>query len=88
MAGKRGNNEGSIYKRKDGAWCAGITLDNGKRRVLYGKSRDEVAGKLTDALKLQRDGLPLFTDRQTVAAYLAEWLTGIEPTLKPPTWQR
>ena len=88
MAGKRGNNEGSIYKRKDGAWCAGITLDNGKRRVLYGKSRDEVAGKLTDALKLQRDGLPLFTDRQTVAAYLAEWLTGIEPTLKPRTWQR
>ncbi len=38
--GKRGNGEGSIYQRKkDGKWVASITLDNGKRKVFYGKTK-------------------------------------------------
>ena len=37
MAKRRGNNEGSIYKRADGRWAAGVTLPAGKRRTLYDK---------------------------------------------------
>ena len=50
--GRRGNNEGSIYQRKDGRWCAQVMLgyrENGKAifKYAYGKSRQEVAKKLT-----------------------------------------
>jgi hypothetical protein len=55
---KRSNGEGSIYKReqrhtrKDGTivtrvvWCAAVSLNSGQRKVLYGKTRREVADRL------------------------------------------
>jgi hypothetical protein len=49
MAKKRGNGEGTIYRRPDGRWCTQITVYvNGKRKrpTLYGKTRKEVADKL------------------------------------------
>ena len=50
--GRRGNNEGSIYKRKDGRWRCQVIIGytpEGKptRKYVYGKSRQEVAQKLT-----------------------------------------
>src|SRR5438874_3805030 len=45
----RANGEGSIYQRADGTWCAAIPVEGGKRRVLYGKTRQEVAAKLNKA---------------------------------------
>jgi hypothetical protein len=50
--GKRGNGEGSIWRRKSGGWCAQYTVyttEGRKRRTLYGKSRQEVAAKLATA---------------------------------------
>ena len=51
MASKRGNGEGSIFKRNDGKWCGVVTngRDNEgklKRLYYYGKSRQEVADKI------------------------------------------
>jgi len=51
MAKRRGHGEGGIYQREgDGKWCASVDLGlvNGKRRrkVIYGKTRKEVADKL------------------------------------------
>ena len=50
---RRANNEGSIFQRKDGRWTGAVTTgydDNGKpiRKFIYGKSRMEVANKLTE----------------------------------------
>ena len=46
LMAKRGNNEGSIYKREDGRWAATINLgwQDGKRRrkTFYAKTRREV----------------------------------------------
>jgi integrase len=47
-AGRRGNNEGSIFQRKDGRWCGQVTIGyktDGKpiRKTIYGTSRQEVA---------------------------------------------
>jgi hypothetical protein len=39
MARKRSRGEGSIYHRKDGLWCAQITLPNGKRKTKYAKTQ-------------------------------------------------
>jgi integrase len=49
--GRRGNNEGSIYQRKDGRWCGSVTTGhktNGTpiRKDVYGKTRNEVAQKV------------------------------------------
>ncbi len=39
MAKRRGNGEGSIYRRADGKWCASVTIghdENGRRKRRYG----------------------------------------------------
>lgn len=76
----RGNGEGSIYQRSDGKWCAAISVDGGKRKVLYGRTRKDVADKLATALPDVKRGLPIPNQRLSTAAYLADWL---EHTVKP-----
>jgi integrase len=50
---RRGNNEGTIFQRKDGRWCGqvitGYSAADGKpiRKTVYGSSRQEVAKKVT-----------------------------------------
>jgi integrase len=85
--GKRGNGEGSVYQAKDGRWVAAVSLESGKRKVFYGKTRQEAAGKLTAALKDKQDGLPLPGDRLTVGRYLDEWLAARKPRLGGRTYQ-
>jgi integrase len=70
----RGHGEGTIVKRSDGRWEARISLDDGKRRSLYGRTRQEVKQRLLKALKDYDDGLPLPSQRQTVEQYLKSWL--------------
>lgn len=53
MAGKRGNGEGGISRRKDGRWEGRYHVDTPegrKRKTLYGKTRKEVAGKLAKVI--------------------------------------
>ncbi len=55
MAKRRGHGEGSISQRADGRWMARVDLgwENGRRRykALYGRTRRDVAGKLTKVLR-------------------------------------
>jgi len=86
--GKRGNAEGSIYLRKDKRWTATVSLERGRRKSFYGKTRADVARKLTVAQKAHQDGLPLLSERQTVSTYLTAWLEAVKPSLRPGTWER
>jgi hypothetical protein len=48
---RRGRNEGAVYQRDDGTWCASISLGYGdqgkrKRKVVCGQSKKEVQEKL------------------------------------------
>lgn len=88
MGGKRGNNEGTIIHRQDGWWEARITLEGGKRKSFYGKTRQAAARQLAEALRDRDKGLPVISGRQTVAQYLASWLDSIKPTIRPRTWRR
>jgi len=88
VPGKRGNNEGSISKRTDGLWEARITLDNGKRKSFYAKTRQEAARKLAAALRDQESGLPVVGGKQAVGQYLATWLDATKGALRPKTWRR
>jgi integrase len=76
---KRGNAEGSIYRMSDGRWAAAVTIGknaNGKpkRKVYVANTRHAVSDRLTDALKDLKLGLPIVSDRQSVAKYLEHWL--------------
>ena len=89
---KRGQNEGSIYKRKDGRWAAAINLgyQDGKlkRKTFYGTTREEVKGKLIAALNDQQKGLPILTERQTLAEFLEKWLADVAyPSVRPKTYR-
>lgn len=74
MSKRRGNGEGTIMKRSDGRWQAQVSLPSGKRKTVYGKSRQEVASKLADALQDLKKGILPANDRQTVEQYLTSWL--------------
>jgi hypothetical protein len=84
MPGKRGNREGHIRQRKDdGRWEVQITVTDGKRASLYGKTRDEVRAKLTKAQRERDQGLPgVHNERQTVAAYLTSWLAMVKTQVR------
>jgi integrase len=85
--GRRGNAEGSLYRRKDGRWVAQVSVGNGGRVFRYGKTRAEAATKLTIALKSVQDGLPIPGERQTVGKYLEIWLEeSARPSIRPTTY--
>src|SRR4051794_10428740 len=87
--GKRGNGEGTIRQRPDGLWEARVALDDGRRKSLYGKTRQEVARKLAAAVRDRNSGMPITpSDRQTVASYVASWLAATESQIKPRTHLR
>jgi integrase len=84
---KRANGEGSIYRRKDGRYCA-AALVAGRRCAVYGRTRDEVAHKLTALLTAQQDGAAIPEGGATIATFFAGWLQGTQSTLRPRTWER
>ena len=92
MAKRRGNNEGSIYRRKDGYWVGqyGVETATGRKtRYIYGKRREEVREKLTKA-KADRDGGLVFdADNMKLGEYLGRWLTdSVRDTVRPTTFER
>jgi integrase len=90
MSRRRGKGEGSITQRSDGRWMALVDLgwQNGKRRrkAYYGRTRSDVAGKLTRALGKVQIGATLGDDRQTVGAFLTNWIDIVKPSIRPKTY--
>jgi len=89
---KRGRNEGTIYQRSDGRWCAAVDLgwENGKRKrkYLYGSTRAEVAEQMTKVLREKAQGLPVSVERQTVGHFLEDWLEqSVRPRVRPRTFE-
>ncbi|HEY7347372.1 MAG TPA: site-specific integrase [Ktedonobacterales bacterium] len=79
MGTRRGNNEGTIYKRSDGRWCAQLTLSDGKRKTIYRKKKQEIIDALHDARQALKQSLAVPDERQTVQQYLASWLEMVQP---------
>jgi integrase len=84
---KRGRGEGSIYRRKDGRWVGQYDVD-GKRRYIYGKTRKEVASKLTKAMAERDAGMVFDALSLSVGNYLDRWLDSRRDTLRRRTWVR
>ena len=86
---KHANGEGSVYFRaSDNKWVGSITLDNGRRKVFYGKTKKEARDKMNDALHEQRKGTLIVSTQQTVAEYLEYWLKVHKQNVRPRTQER
>jgi integrase len=81
---RRGNGEGSISHRPDGRWQAQVTVE-GKRRAVYGRTREDAAAKLQALQHAVTGGLPAPDGRATVGRYLDSWLASVEPRVRPRT---
>jgi integrase len=92
MAKRRGNNEGSIYRRKDGYWVGqyGVqTAEGAKTRYIYGKRRADVREKLTKAIADRDGGLVYEAGNITIGEYLDRWLNdSVRDTVRQRTWER
>lgn len=84
----RGQGEGSIwYDEKRDIWRGAVSLGNGKRRQVQGTTKREVNEKLTQIKYDLQRGMVALTD-ETFGGYLADWLIGVEHTVRPTTYQR
>ena len=93
MSKRRGSKEGSIFQRQDGRWCGIISLGwQGGRRVrksYYADTQAEVLEKIACAKNDLRRGLPITTERQTVAQFLDHWLAdSIKPSVRTLTHEQ
>lgn len=78
MSKRRGNGEGSITRhKKSGLYMARYTAwtaSGQKRKAIYGKTRAEVAEKLTRAMADRDQGLLFDAGGQTLGEYVTRWL--------------
>ena len=81
MAKKRGNNEGSIYKRSNGTWRAQVTLQ-GERLNFTAKTKREAQEWLRKTLDEIDNGLNFESTKTTLTIFMEEWLISIEPALR------
>ncbi len=87
--GKTRRGGGSIYRRKDGRWTVEISLEGGKSKFLYGKSRREVQEKLKTALYEQQRGMLVTGPQQKVGRFLTHWLEDVHrQSIRPRTCER
>jgi integrase len=92
MTKRRAHGDGSIFKRaSDGRWVGildlGYTDGKRQRKTVYGKTRREVADALKAVQQQHEQGLPVAGEKQTVAAYLASWLTTVvKPNVRTSTY--
>lgn len=90
--GRRGRNEGSIFQRTDGRWCASISMGHDqhgrrRRRYVYGKTKLDVQRELSRLASASADaGNSVDPGRQTVSEYLDEFMALKKQTLKRTTF--
>jgi integrase len=84
MARRRGNNEGCIYHRKDGRWCAQVSL-SGRRLTKYGKSQKECRVWIKEMLTKIGNGLTFQGTQVNLSEFIETWLDGKELSRRPHT---
>lgn len=78
MAGRRGNGEGSISRRKDGLWEARFTFEDPvtgaqKRASSYGKTQAEARRKMREKRERVEAGQPVRDSAETIEAFAQRW---------------
>lgn len=86
MARRRGNHEGGLYQRKDGLWCAQVSL-NGRRLTKYSRSSTECREWIKETLTRIDAGLSYDASRITLEQFMRSWLESKTLSIRPMTVQ-
>jgi integrase len=86
MAMKRGNSEGSIYKRSNGTWSVQVTLQ-GRRLSHTFKTQRECHEWLKKIRGQIDDGMTLASTKTSLGEFLTGWLTSTKTSKGRGTWQ-
>ena len=84
MAKKRGQNEGSIYKRSDGLWTAQVTVQE-KRLTKYCKTQKECREWIKAQQAQMDNGVDLLAAQITVEKFMDEFLQAHTVSVRPST---
>lgn len=90
---RRGNNEGSIFQRKNGQWVGAITIGYNadgvqQKKTVYGKTRGEVEGKLAIFSNRIKSNTFEKLENNSAAELMKEWLLLFKKnTVLPRTFQ-
>ena len=89
---RRGNGEGSVRRRSTGSWEARFAVVDAagqlRRQSFFAPTRREAEQRLREALSQRDGGVVAPGPRETVERFLATWLEGVKPRLRPNTWAR
>lgn len=88
MIRKRSNGEGTIRKRANGSWEARISTPDGKRRSIYGSTRNQVREKMTALLAEVDAGDYHEPCQMTLEEWLKIWTEEYLPDIKPSAKER
>lgn len=87
MPKKRGQNEGSIFRRKDGRWVGQVRIEN-KNTVKYFQTQREAREWVKQMTEQIQAGLSLSGSQQITGEYLKQWLTIVQTTIRPKTFDQ
>ena len=87
MGRRRANGEGTIYRRKDGRWCAQV-LSQGKRVTFYAKKQRECRDWIKSTLATIDRGGSYESMRMTVEEYLERWLITTKTSIRVKTYRQ
>lgn len=76
-ARKRGNGEGSIYRDRRGFYRGVVTMPDGRRKYVSGRTRAECAEAVREVQDNLADGLPV-GDGDHLGTFLTWWLGTLE----------
>ena len=82
MSKRRGNREGSITQRTDGRWQGRVSLGDGRRKYVYGKTREAVAAEVAALLVEVNSGSTVSSGKLTAETWFLQWLEGVKGTVK------
>jgi len=87
MAKKRGQNEGTIYKRKNGNWAAQVSIQ-GRRLTKYTKTQSEARTCLRTTLNQVDNGITFLGAQMQLGKYLEQWLVTVKTSVRPKTYEQ
>ena len=86
------NGEGGIRQRSNGRWEARVAIVDaaGKlhRQSVFAATEREAKRRLREILTKRDSRIVAPAGRDTMARFLASWLDGVKPTLRPRSWDR
>ena len=90
MSRRRTKGDGAVYRRKDGRWAGNVQIGHhdGRRvaKVVYGRTKTEVVGKVRGLIEAARAGQVTAGRSPRLDDFLDLWLRNIEATIRPSTF--